>query len=317
MADPTPLAEVAALLPGRVERHYGRDQRVNNLEVACRPFTTRTQAVDVGGLAELQIAAQTVFRHLELRVDHNLELEERSRGWSPPDLDAARRTGAGVSAVRRHPDGTAVIELIELAQLEAAAPVLRGVFAVVDAADRVGLDLRRNGGGDPATAVFIIDWLAGGPPRHVFNVRYADHMRQWWTAGATPSPQPGGLVQVLIGRDTYSSGEALAWALQAQCLAELVGEPTRGAADHVVPLALTHDVSALIPEAAVLTPENQATWEGAGVQPDQPADVVDLLCRPACRHRVQSASRAKKSSTRVRQTVTPQPGQDRRVSPPP
>ena len=275
MAEPTRLAEVAALLPDRVERHYGRDQRVENLEAACRPFRTRTEAVDAGGLAELEAVAQAVFRHLELRVDQDLEPEERSRGWLPPDLAAARRTGAGVAAVRRHPDGTAVIELIELAPLVAAAPLLCGVFAVVEAADRVVLDLRRNGGGDPATAVFIIDWLAGGPPRHLFNVRYADRTRQWWTAGAAPSPPPG-QVQALIGHDTYSSGEALAWALQAQGLAELVGEPTRGAADHVVPLALTHDVSALIPEAAVLTPENQATWEGTGVQPDRPSLVADF-----------------------------------------
>lgn len=56
----------------------------------------------------------------------------------------------------------------------------------------------------------------------------------------------------VIGPSTYSSGEALAWALQHERLAKLVGRATRGAADHVVPLALTHDVSVLIPEATVM-----------------------------------------------------------------
>ena len=139
-------------------------------------------------------------------------------------------------------------------------------------ADRVVLDLRHNVGGDPATAILIVDWLAAaGPPRHLFNVRYRDRTRQWWTSGVSSAPPPAGTVQALIGPDTYSSGEALAWALQQQHLAQLVGKPTRGAADHVVPLALTHDVHALIPEAAVIAPDGGPAWEGNGVQPDEPA----------------------------------------------
>ena len=218
---------------------------------------------------------QVVFRHLELSLDNNLDPEEQSGGWLPADMAATRRSGAGVAAVRRQSDGTAVIELIELAPVAAAAPILRGAFELVQHADRVVLDLRRNGGGDPATVAFIVDWLAaGGPPRHLFDVRYRDRTRQWWTSGVAAAPPPVGSVQALIGSDTYSSGEALAWALQQQRLARLVGTPTRGAADHVIPLALTHDVRALIPEAAVLAPDGGPTWEGDGVQPDEPGDAA-------------------------------------------
>lgn len=274
MVDPTPLARIAALIPDRVEQHYGPDRRVDGLRAACRAFSGRAETVHAGNLAELQSAAQVVFRHLELSLD-NLDPEERSPGWPPADLAAARRSGAGVSAVRRQADGTAVIELTELAPVAAAAPILRGVFALVQHADRVVLDLRRNGGGDPATVAFIVDWLAaGGSPRHLFDVRYRDHTRQWWTSGVPVAPPPAGSVQALIGSDTYSSGEALAWALQQQRLARLIGTPTRGAADHVVPLALTHDVRALIPEAAVVTADGGPTWEGDGVQPDEPGDAT-------------------------------------------
>ncbi len=272
MANPTLLAEVAALLPDRVERHYGPDRRVDALRAACSAFTAESEAVDAQNLTELQSAAQAVFRHLELTLDQNLQPEEESSGWPPADLGAARRSGAGVAAVRRHPDGTAVIELIELAPVAAAASLLHGAFALVQPAARVVLDLRHNGGGDPATAILIVDWLAAaGPPRHLFNVRYRDRTRQWWTSGVSSAPPPAGTVQALIGPDTYSSGEALAWALQQQHLAQLVGKPTRGAADHVVPLALTHDVHALIPEAAVIAPDGGPAWEGNGVQPDEPA----------------------------------------------
>jgi C-terminal processing protease CtpA/Prc len=98
-----------------------------------------------------------------------------------------------------------------------------------------------------------------------------ERKRQWWTAGSPIADPPEAPVRALIGPRTYSSGETLAWVLQRERLATLVGEPTRGAADHVVPLALTHDVHALIPEARVVAPDGGPTWEGVGVQPDEDA----------------------------------------------
>jgi hypothetical protein len=269
MATPSRLADVATLLPRRVEQHYGPDARVEALRAVCARWARRVEPIDAVSLAALETDAQTVFRHLELTLADCLEPEEHSTGWPPPDLAAARRAGAGIEAVRHRPDGSAVIELTELAPVAAAAPLFVGAFALVRHAGQVVLDLRGNGGGDPATAALIIDWLAAGPPRHLFDVRYRDRVRQWWTAGVPLAPAPSGPVRALIGPGTYSSGEALAWALQQQGLAELVGEPTRGAADHVVPLALTSDIRALIPEACVVAPGGGPTWEGVGVQPDR------------------------------------------------
>ena len=165
-----------------------------------------------------------------------------------------------------------------LADVAAAAPLLAGAFTLVRGATCLVLDLRDNIGGDPATVAVIIDWLAGGPPRHLFDVVYRDHTHQWWTAGSPVAEPPDAPVRALIGPRTASSGEALAWVLHDQRLATLVGQPTRGAADHVVPLALSHDVHALIPEARVVAPDGSPTWEGHGVQPDE------IAARPSQPH---------------------------------
>ena len=274
--DPSRLAQVAALLPDGVERHYGADPRVGALRETLRCFADDTRAVDPEALGDLEAAAQTVFRHLELRHAEGLTAEEHSAGWPEEDIDGVTRTGAGIATVRRFETGVAVIRLTGLAPVAAAAPLLAGAFALVQGADRIVLDLRGNSGGDPATAALIVDWLSGGPPRHLFSVRYRDRVRQWWTAGAPLAEPPSGNVRALIGSGTYSSGEALAWSLQRERLAVLAGETTPGAADHVVPLALTHDVHALIPEACAMSPDGGPTWEGVGVQPDEPLSIEDL-----------------------------------------
>ena len=283
MERPSRLGDVAALLPARVERHYGTHPRVDALRSVCDRFTAGARPVDPDGLDELQDGAQTVFRHLELTHAAGLPVEHESTGWPPADLPAITRAGAGIAAVLTDVTGAAVIRLTELAPVAAAAPLLAGAFALVRRAERVVIDLRANAGGDPATVVLIADWLAGGPPRHLFDVRYRDRTRQWWTAGAPSVPPPDGLVRVLIGPGTYSSGEALAWALQRQRLATVAGQPSRGAADHVVPLNLTHDVRAH-PGGHRRRPRRRADLGGRGRAARRAADRAGRRARHRRRH---------------------------------
>ena len=268
MTSPT-VAALARLLPVRVEAHYGPDERVDRLRTVLGPFAEDARIVQPGSLSDVEAAAQRVFRHLELRYQPPLTPQERSPGWPEPDVAAITRAGADIAEISRDPDGTAVIRLTGLAAAAAAAPLLAGAFALIQGADRLVLDLRANGGGDPATAVFIVSWLAGADVRPCFDVRYRDRIQQWWTSGAAPAPPPTGEVRALIGPGTYSSGEALAWTLQRLGLAMLVGQPTPGAADHVLPLAVTSEVQALIPEACAVAPGGGPTWEGVGVRPDE------------------------------------------------
>ncbi|MFI7542090.1 S41 family peptidase [Actinoplanes sp. NPDC049599] len=92
--------------------------------------------------------------------------------------------------------------------------------------------------------------------------------RQWWTVdqpAGTALTQP---VTVLVGPRTYSSAEALAYHLQARGRVTVLGEPTRGAADHVTPVRLTRHVLGLLPEAEVRDAVTGGNWEGTGVVPD-------------------------------------------------
>jgi C-terminal processing protease CtpA/Prc len=82
---------------------------------------------------------------------------------------------------------------------------------------------------------------------------------------------------VLISERTFSSGEALAYHLQSQGRARLVGRRTPGAADHITPVRVTTHVRGFLPEARVRDAVTGTNWEGTGVVPDVPCEPGDAL----------------------------------------
>ncbi len=195
-------------------------------------------------------------------------------GWPPPDPDEVAGLAGGVSAVRRLDARTCLVVLDSLPAVALARPYLTAAAMLARGASRLVLDLRANGGGDPATVAVVAGWLLGDDARQLSEVIYPDRRRQWWTADTTPGTAFRGDAFVLVSSRTYSSAEALAYHLAVRGRVTVVGEPTRGAADHVVPVRLARQVLGLLPEAEVRDSHTGANWEGDGVIPDiaVPAD---------------------------------------------
>ena len=82
---------------------------------------------------------------------------------------------------------------------------------------------------------------------------------------------------MLISERTFSSGEALAYHLQARGRVTVVGERTPGAADHITPVRVSPHVRAMLPEARVRDAVTGTNWEGTGVVPDIPCEPADAL----------------------------------------
>jgi C-terminal processing protease CtpA/Prc len=227
--------------------------------------------------AEVEAVAQRFSRHLELHYvpEGSLTPDETPPGWPPPDPAEVRARGAAVRQVLRRPDGVGVLALDGLDSVHLAAPFVDAAFELLRGAHAVVIDLRANGGGDMGTVVLVLDWLLGPDPVHVSDVIYGDRTRQWGTTGRSAALQAP--VAALIGPKTYSSGEALAYHLQSQGRAVLVGSPTPGAADHVTPIVLGTHVRGVLPEAYVRDAVTHSNWEGAGVQPDAHADDESAL----------------------------------------
>ena len=251
-----------------------RDRLTGALAVAAdgRPVTATA-------CRRLEQVAWQHSRHLELQFDPagRNRPDEEPRGWPAADPAATRIRAAGVSAVRRLDDGTALIVVDALESWAVARPYVDAAFALARGSARVVLDLRANGGGDPATVSAIAGWLLGDAAQELSEVVYRDRRRQWWTTDRPPGTALTQDVSVLVAGRTYSSAEALAYHLQARGRATVVGEATRGAADHVTPVRLTPHVLGLLPEAYVRDARTGGNWEGTGVLPDLPCDAEKAL----------------------------------------
>jgi hypothetical protein len=278
MGEPT-AHELATRLRAWVDRLWPDPPRAAAVDAALRAgFDGDERPADAAVCAELQAVANRWSRHLELvhEPDGDREADTDPPGWPPPDPDAVARRAASVGAVTRRPDGVAVLRVDDLDAVELAAPYLEAAFRLAAGAAGVVVDLRANGGGDPGAVALVVDWVIGGPPRRISDVVYRDAVRQWWTPGrpAATAVGAGTPVAVLVSGRTYSSGEALAYHLQ-QRGAPVVGETTRGAADHVTPIRLARTVQGYLPEAYVVDAVSGTNWEGRGVVPDVACPAAD------------------------------------------
>jgi hypothetical protein len=244
-------------------------------------FGNRADPVTAQVCHEIERTAWVYSRHLELQYDAEGTgtPDENSKGWDDPDPADVLRRAAAVSQVRRLEDGSCLIQLDGLEPVNLAQPYVSGAFALARNASGIILDLRANGGGDPATVALFAGLVLGDESRQLSEVTYRDRRRQWWTpdlpvGGAVPVDVP---VAVLTSRRTFSSGEALAYHLRARGRVVVVGEATPGAADHVTPIRLAPTVLGILPEAYVTDALTGTNWEGAGVTPDVPCPADEAV----------------------------------------
>lgn len=276
------MCELAAVVERWVDRLLPDRERAGRLRSdLAEAFGADHRRVDRDAVDEVRAVAQRHSRHLELAFapSGGLVPDDDPPGWPPvPAQDVARR-GAWISRVARRADGTGILAVDNLDPVHLAAPFLEAAFAVLRHATGLVLDLRRNGGGDPATAVLLLSWMLGAQQRHVADVVGRDGTRQWWTTARAPelSVDPEVPVAVLISARTFSSGEALAFLVQSSGRARLVGERTPGAADHITPITLTSNVEGFLPEAYYLDVTRGGNWEGTGVLPDVACAGEDAL----------------------------------------
>jgi hypothetical protein len=271
-------AALASALRAWIDRLFPDADRGERLKLALdERFGADDRAVTDELCREVEAVAHDFSRHFELEyvADGTLVPDTEPPGWPPQDPREVELRAGSVGDVKRRPDGVGLLALDSMDGVHIAAPYLQAAFSLLRGARGVVLDLRRNGGGDLGTVTLVLDWLLG-EPTHFSDVIYRNRMRQWWTTGrladlAVPRETP---VTVLVSERTFSSGEALAYHIQSQGRARLVGQRTPGAADHITPVAISSHVRAMLPEARVRDAVTGTNWERTGVVPD-------ILCEPA------------------------------------
>ncbi len=241
--------------------------------------------------------ADTLTRDLQA-VSHDLHLQVvyRSRGVADESPEGepspaergkhaafARRVNFGLERAERMAGNVGYLEIrsfnFDAATVDAALAAAMNFLAHTDA---LIIDVRRNGGGDPAMVAAVCSYLL--PPNTLINKFYWRPGERWdeFRTGRT-SGRPYGTtrpVYVLTSDGTFSGAEEFAYDIQTQRRGEVVGDTTGGGAHPGGLRRVTDTFGVFVPAGRAVNPVTGTNWEGTGVLPDVPV-AADRALRTA------------------------------------
>jgi hypothetical protein len=201
----------------------------------------------------------------------------RARRGGRPRPGGGRLINYGIYRVERLAGNVGYVDLRGVAEPGEAAPAIAAAMELVARTYALIIDLRENGGGSLEGAAFWCSYLFPDSQTHLNDVYFADtgETRQVWSMPWVPGERyTGRPVYVLTSSRTFSGGEDIAYNLQAQGRARVVGEITGGGAHPTRTRPISATLAVSLPYARSVNPVTGTNWEGTGVIPDiaVPAD---------------------------------------------
>ena len=235
--------------------------------------------------AALQGHLQDVSHDKHLRVLYSAEPLPPDGDHREPDpedqarqMEFMRTVNFGFEKIERLPGNIGYIDLRGFQPARFGAETVVAAMNFVANTDALIIDLRRNGGGDPAMVALISSYLFGAEPVHLNDLyfRPTDTTRQWWTLPYVPGKRYGDKkeVYVLTSNRTFSAAEEFTYNLKNLKRATIVGETTGGGAHPGGTRRINEHFAIWVPSGRAINPISKTNWEGTGVKPDVevPAD---------------------------------------------
>lgn len=141
--------------------------------------------------------------------------------------------------------------------------------------DALIIDLRRNGGGDPAMVQYMCSYFFDKRV-HLNSIyrRTTGDTTEYWTIPVRGKKMPQVPIYVLTSQFTFSGAEEFAYNMKTQKRATLIGETTGGGANPGDRFDINDKLFIFIPTGRAINPITHTNWEGTGVSADiqVPAD---------------------------------------------
>lgn len=274
----------------KLNQRYVFPETAKKMEQAVRERIERKEYDQITSAKVLATTLQThlqeVSRDKHLRVNYSASKlppeGEQNREPAPEDLarqlEFLRTVNFGFEKVERLPGNIGYLDLRGFMPARFGAETVVAAMNFLANTDALIVDLRRNGGGDPAMVALISSYLFDGEPVHLNDLYFRpdNSTRQWWTLPHVPGKRFGGKkeVFVLTSKRTFSAAEEFTYNLQNLKRATIVGETTGGGAHPGGPARINDHFSIWVPTGRAINPISKTNWEGAGVKPDVdvPAD---------------------------------------------
>jgi len=188
------------------------------------------------------------------------------------ELNAARRDNFGFRKVEQLPGNIGYLDFRGFRSPDQAGATAVAAMNFLAYCDAIIVDLRLNGGGEPAQIQLISSYFFD-EPAHLNDLYYRarDTTENYWTLPYVPGPKPVGAdLYILTSARTFSGAEEFTYNMKNLKRATVIGETTGGGAHPTNGMIVQEDFILRVPVGRAINPISKTNWEGTGVTPDIP-----------------------------------------------
>ena len=234
---------------------------------------------------------QAVSHDKHLRVRYSYEsIPERGPRREPTAEEREQRKrdltwlNHGFGTVERLPGNIGYLEFFNFADEELGADTVAAAMNFINGTDALIIDMRKNGGGNPAMVALVCSYLFGPEPVHLNDLywREGNKTQEFWTKKELSGKRYLNKdVYVLTSKRTFSGAEEFTYNLKNLKRATIIGETTGGGAHPGGGFRISEHFGMFVPTGRAISPITKTNWEGTGVTPDVavPADQGLLVAR--------------------------------------
>lgn len=220
--------------------------------------------------------------HLRVRFSENvLPIRKNNEEPSAEEIKKQKRWGelmnGGFQQAQRMDGNIGYIELTGFIDRQQFEKPAQAAMAFIANTDALILDLRHNGGGDPASVQYLCSYLFD-KRTHLNDIEMRGQGKtEFWTQKVPGKSFADKPVYVLTSKRTGSGAEECAYDIQSLHRGTIVGESTWGGANPGQMVRLNDHFGVFIPQGRAMNPYTHTNWEGVGVKPDVAVAADDAL----------------------------------------
>ncbi len=246
------------------------------------------QIVSARALAETltsHLQAVSKDKHLRVRYSHQpIPVRGPRREPTAAEREETRRElgwmNHGFNKVERLRGNIGYVEFWGFFDADLGAETVASTMNFLNGTDALIIDLRGNGGGNPAMVALVCSYLFGPEPVHLNDLYWREGNRtdEFWTRKEVAGKRYLNKdVYVLTSKRTFSGAEEFAYNLKNLKRATIVGETTGGGAHPGGPRRVHEHFNVFVPSGRAINPITKTNWEGTGVSPDVDVPAAQAL----------------------------------------